>query len=114
MSKVYKFIFIVNIIFILISYASITYAANINMNLDSTTTTTTQPSSSTTSTNSSSSTNNSSTGNTSNSSSSSQFSTAVSTANFDLKLTNILIICLIVVGVLLVLFSIAILIRLKK
>ena len=45
---------------------------------------------------------------------STQYSTTVSASNFDLQLTNILSICLIVVGVLLILLSIAILIRLKS
>ena len=45
---------------------------------------------------------------------SSQYSTAVTASNFDLQLTNILSICLIVVGVLLILLAIAILIRLKN
>ena len=91
MSKVFKCIFSLAIVLIVISQCIPSFAA-VDMNLNSNTTNTT---SNTTTTNSS-------------------YSTAVTTSGFDLQLTNILSICLIVVGVLLILLGIAILIRLRS
>ena len=104
MSKLYKVFFILLISVILISNCMYVFAAD-NMNLDNNTTN--SNSSNTSNTNG---TNTNATGNTNRSTS----TTAVSTSQFDLQLTNILSICLIVVGVLLILLGIAILIRLKK
>mgnify|MGYP001625141005 CR=1 FL=1 len=104
MSKLYKVFFILLISVILISNCMYVFAA-VNMNLDNNTTN--SNSSNTSNTNG---TNTNATGNTNRSTS----TTAVSTSQFDLQLTNILSICLIVVGVLLILLGIAILIRLKK
>ena len=99
MSKLSKIFFIIGILII----SSISFAATADMNLSSST------SSQSTSTSSSSTkaTNTTPTKST-------QYSTTVSASNFDLQLTNILSICLIVVGVLLILLAIAILIRLKN
>ena len=88
MSKLSKFIIILTVALIFISTCSSVFAT-VDMNLDNT------PSSSTT-------------GNTTTTTSS-----AVTTSDFDLELTNILCICLIAVGVLLIFLGIAILIRLK-
>ena len=104
MSKLYKVFFILLISVILISNCMYVFAA-VNMNLDNNTTN--SNSSNTSNTNG---TNTNATGNTNRSTS----TTAVSTSQFDLQLTNILSICLIVVGILLILLGIAILIRLKK
>ena len=104
MSKLYKVFFILLISVILFSNCMYVFAA-VNMNLDNNTTN--SNSSNTSNTNG---TNTNATGNTNRSTS----TTAVSTSQFDLQLTNILSICLIVVGVLLILLGIAILIRLKK
>ena len=104
MSKLYKVFFILLISVILISNCMYVFAA-VNMNLDNNTTN--SNSSNTSNTNG---TNTNATGNTNRSTS----TTVVSTSQFDLQLTNILSICLIVVGVLLILLGIAILIRLKK
>ena len=104
MSKLSKIFFIIGILIISLLYSShISFAATADMNLSSST------SSQSTSTSSSSTkaTNTTPTKST-------QYSTTVSASNFDLQLTNILSICLIVVGVLLILLSIAILIRLKS
>ena len=88
----------------IMSYSSNTFAA-VNMN------------SSALNSNTSSSSNTSST-NTSNTNSSktnsSTLSSTVTTSDFDLELTNILCIALVVVGILLILLGIAILIRLKR
>lgn len=105
MSKLYKVFFILLISVILISNCMYVFAA-VNMNLDNNTTN----SNSSNTSNTSNGTNTNATGNTNRSTS----TTAVSTSQFDLQLTNILSICLIVVGVLLILLGIAILIRLKK
>lgn len=108
MSKLLKSVFILAIALITIFNCSYVFAA-VDMNLNNTNT-----SSNTSNTNSTNNTSTTNTNKVSNSSNSSQFSTAVSTSGFDLQLTNILSICLIVVGVLLILLGIAILIRLKK
>ena len=97
MSKLIKFFVVLLTIFILISSYSYVFAA-VDMNLNSSNTSNTSNTSSTFSTSSSSST----------------LSSTVTTTDFDLELTNILTIALIVVGVLLILLGIAILIRLKK
>ena len=107
MSKLYKVFFILLISVILISNCMYVFAA-VNMNLDNNTTN--SNSSNTSNTSNTNGTNTNATGNTNRSTS----TTAVSTSQFDLQLTNILSICLIVVGVLLILLGIAILIRLKK
>lgn len=109
MSKLSKFIFMLAIVLILISNCSYTSAA-VDMNLNNTNSTGNTNNTNSTNNN----TNNTNTNKESSSSNSSQFSTAVSTSGFDLQLTNILSICLIVVGVLLILLGIAILIRLKR
>ena len=104
MSKLSKIFFIIGILIISLLYSShISFATTADMNLSSST------SSQSTSTSSSSTkaTNTTPTKST-------QYSTTVSASNFDLQLTNILSICLIVVGVLLILLSIAILIILKS
>ena len=87
MSKLLKFIVVLVLAIIMISNFSNVYAA-VDMNLGNNTT--------------------------SGSSTSSTLSSTVTTSDFDLELTNILSICLIVVGVLLILLGIAILIRLKR
>ena len=87
MSKLSKFIIVLALAFILISNFSYIYAATPNMNLGNTTTS----------------------GNTTTTTTSS----SVTASNFDLELTNILCIVLIVVGVLLILLGFAILLRLK-
>ena len=97
MSKSLKVIIIFTVTFFAIFNCSYAFAA-VNMNTSSTNTT--------------SNTNTSST-NTSNTNSSTLSST-VTTSSFDLELTNILCIALIVVGVLLILLGIAILIRLRR
>ena len=109
MSKLSKIFFIIGILIISLLYNfSIVLGATADMNLSSSTNQTTSTSS--TSTNSQ----NTSTTNTKSSSNSTQYSTTVSASNFDLQLTNILSICLIVVGTLLILLAIAILIRLRN
>ena len=100
MSKFIKFIFILVVVLLFISSCTYTFAA-VDMNLNNANTSNTSNISNTSSTSSSG-------------SSSSTLSSTVTTTDFDLELTNILSICLIVVGVLLVLLGIAILIRLKK
>ena len=104
MSKSLKFIIVFLVFLAIMSYSSNTFAA-VNMN------------SSALNSNTSSSSNTSST-NTSNTNSSktnsSTLSSTVTTSDFDLELTNILCIALVVVGILLILLGIAILIRLKR
>ena len=101
MSKSLKFFIVLFLTFLAImSYSSNTFAA-VNMN------------SSALNSNTSSSSNTSST-NTSNTNSSKTNSSTVTTSDFDLELTNILCIALVVVGILLILLGIAILIRLKR
>ena len=87
MSKFLKFIVILSMALIVIFNCSYVFAA-VDMNLG----------------------NNTTSGN----STSSTLSSTVTTSDFDLELTNILCIALIVVGVLLILLGIAILIRLKR
>ena len=87
MSKLLKFFIILSVALIILSNLSYAFAA-VDMNLGN----------NTSSTNSASST----------------LSSTVTTSDFDLELTNILCIALIVVGVLLILLGIAILIRLKR
>ena len=86
MSKLLKFIVVIALALIVLFNCSYAFAA-VDMNLGNDTT-------------------NSGTNSTT-------YSSTVSTSEFDLELTNILCICLIVVGVLLILLGIAILIRLK-
>lgn len=102
MSKFLKLIIIFTVALGAIFNCSYTFAA-VNMNTSNTNSSNTN----------SSNTNTSSSTNTSNPSSSTLSST-VTTSDFDLELTNILCIALIVVGVLLILLGIAILIRLKR
>ena len=91
MSKSLKFFIVLFLTFLAImSYSSNTFAA-VNMN------------SSALNSNTNSSKTNSST-----------LSSTVTTSDFDLELTNILCIALVVVGILLILLGIAILIRLKR
>ena len=99
MSKSLKFIIIFLVAIFTVFNCSYTFAA-VNMNTSNTNTSNTN----------SSNTNTSSTSNTN----TSTLSSTVTTSDFDLELTNILCIALIVVGVLLILLGIAILIRLKK
>ena len=94
MSKTFKIISILSIALIILLNCSYIYAA-VDMNL----------------TNNTNSTNTSSNNTYSNTTS---ISSPVTTSAFDLELTNILCIALIVVGILLILLGIAILIRLKK
>jgi len=86
MSKLLKFIVVLALALIVIFNCSYTFAA-VDMNLDDNDTTS--------------------------GTSSTTYSSTVSTSEFDLELTNILCIVLIVVGVLLILLGFAILIRLK-
>ena len=109
MSKSLKFIIVFLVAIFTIFNCSYTFAA-VNMNTSSTNTNTSNTNSSNTNT---SNTSNKSTSSTSNTNSSTLSST-VTTSDFDLELTNILCIALIVVGVLLSLLGIAILIRLIK
>ena len=99
MSKSLKFIIIFLVAIFTVFNCSYTFAA-VNMNTSNTNTSNTN----------SSNTNTSSTSNTN----TSTLSSTVTTSDFDLELTNILCIALIVVGVLLILLGIAILIRLKR
>ena len=86
MPKLLKFIVVLTLALILISnYSHVFAASSVDMNL----------------------------GNSSTSGTTSTTSSTVTTSEFDLELTNILCIVLIVVGVLLILLGIAILIRLK-
>lgn len=85
MSKLFKIIFILALAIIVISNCSYVFAA-VNMDLSNNTT----------------------------SEGSTTLSSTVTTSDFDLHLTNILCVCLIAVGVLLILLGIAILLRLKK
>ena len=94
MSKFLKFIVILSVLLIVIFNCSYSFAA-VDMNLGNTT-------------------NSSGTNSSGNTTTSSTISSTVTTSDFDLELTNILCIALIVVGVLLILLGIAILIRLKK
>jgi len=89
MSKLFKFILFLSIVLLLVSSCTPIFAA-VDMNIGN------------------------NTSNTSSNGNSSTFSSTVTTSDFDLELTNILSICLIVVGVLLILLGIAIIIRLKK
>ena len=91
MSKLLKFIVVLALAFIVIFNCSYTFAT-VDMDLDD----------------------NITTSDTSSETSSTTHSSIVSTSEFDLELTNILCIVLIVVGVLLILLGIAILIRLQK
>ena len=104
MSKLSKIFFIIGIL--LISFCCHSYAATAS-------TTTTSSTAQTTNTQSTSNEKSSSNTNTTKLTSS-QYSTDVTASNFDLQLTNILSICLIVFGVLLILLAIAILIRLRS
>ena len=99
MSKSLKFIIIFLVAIFTVFNCSYTFAA-VNMNTSNTNTSNTN----------SSNTNTSSTSNTN----TSTLSSTVTTSDFDLELTNILCIALIVVGILLILLGIAILIRLKR
>lgn len=99
MSKSLKFIIIFLVAIFTVFNCSYTFAA-VNMNTSNTNTSNTN----------SSNTNTSSTSNTN----TSTLSSTVTTSDFDLELTNILCIALIVVGVLLILLGIAILIRLRR
>ena len=99
MSKSLKFIIIFLGAIFTVFNCSYTFAA-VNMNTSNTNTSNTN----------SSNTNTSSTSNTN----TSTLSSTVTTSDFDLELTNILCIALIVVGVLLILLGIAILIRLRR
>ena len=105
MSKSLKFSIVLFLAFLAImSYSSNTFAA-VNMNssaLNSNTSSSSNTSSTSTSNTNSSKTN------------SSTLSSTVTTSDFDLELTNILCIALVVVGILLILLGIAILIRLKR
>lgn len=103
MAKVTKTFFIMIISLLLISNISPVFAA---LDMDLNTTNATNNTSNTSTTNTSSSTSSVAT--------TSTLSSTVTTSAFDLELTNILSICLIVVGVLLILLGIAILIRLKQ
>lgn len=90
MSKLLKFIIIFALTLLVIFNCTYTFAA-VNMNLGNNSTSTddsSEPSSTT-------------------------YSSTVSTSEFDLQLTNILCICLLVVGILLILLGIVILTRLK-
>ena len=115
MSKSLKFIIIFLVAIFTVFNCSYTFAA-VNMNTSNANTSNTN--SSNTNTSSTSNTNTSSTSNTNTSSTSntntSTLSSTVTTSDFDLELTNILCIALIVVGVLLILLGIAILIRLRR
>lgn len=99
MSKSLKFIIIFLVAIFTVFNCSYTFAA-VNMNTSNANTSNTN----------SSNTNTSSTSNTN----TSTLSSTVTTSDFDLELTNILCIALIVVGVLLILLGIAILIRLRR
>ena len=99
MSKSLKFIIIFLVAIFTVFNCSYTFAA-VNMNTSNTNTSNTN----------SSNTNTSSTSNTN----TSTLSSTVTTSDFDLELTNILCIALIVVGVLLIFLGIAILIRLRR
>lgn len=99
MSKSLNFIIIFLVAIFTVFNCSYTFAA-VNMNTSNTNTSNTN----------SSNTNTSSTSNTN----TSTLSSTVTTSDFDLELTNILCIALIVVGVLLILLGIAILIRLRR
>ena len=99
MSKSLKFIIIFLVAIFTVFNCSYTFAA-VNMNTSNTNTSNTN----------SSNTNTSSTSNTN----TSTLSSTVTTPDFDLELTNILCIALIVVGILLILLGIAILIRLRR
>ena len=99
MSKSLKFIIIFLVAIFTVFNCSYTFAA-VNMNTSNANTSNTN----------SSNTNTSSTSNTN----TSTLSSTVTTSDFDLELTNILCIALIVVGVLLILSGIAILIRLRR
>ena len=114
MSKSLKFIIIFVVLLIAIFNCSYTFAA-VNMNTTNTNTSNTNTSSTNTSNTNTSNTNTSSTSTPSTSNtSSSTLSSTVTTSDFDLELTNILCIALVVIGVLLILLGIAILIRLKR
>lgn len=113
MSKLLKFISILSVALIVIFNSSYIFAA-VNMDLGNTTNTSSNTTNSTNTNSSNTNSNNSSSNKTTTTSSSSTLSSTVTTSDFDLELTNILCIALIVVGVLLILLGIAILIRLKK
>ena len=113
MSKLLKFISILSVALIILINSSYVFAA-VNMDLGNTTNTSSNTTNSTNTNSSNTNSNNSSSNKTTNTSSSSTLSSTVTTSDFDLELTNILCIALIVVGVLLILLGIAILIRLKK
>lgn len=99
MSKLFKLIGVLSIALIVFFNCSYVYSA-VDMNLGNNT--------------SSSNTSSSNTNSNKTTSTSSTISSTVTTSDFDLELTNILCITLIVVGILLILLGIAILIRLKK
>ena len=113
MSKLLKFISILSVALIVLFNSSYIFAA-VNMDLGNTTNTRSNTTNSTNTNSSNTNSNNSSSNKTTTTSSSSTLSSTVTTSDFDLELTNILCIALIVVGVLLILLGIAILIRLKK
>lgn len=113
MSKLLKFISILSVALIVLFNSSYIFAA-VNMDLGNTTNTSSNTTNSTNTNSSNTNSNNSSSNKTTTTSSSSTLSSTVTTSDFDLELTNILCIALIVVGVLLILLGIAILIRLKK
>lgn len=111
MSKLLKFISVLSVALIVLFSSSYIFAA-VNMDLGNTLNTNSNTTNSANSTNTNSSNTNSNKNTTT--SPSSTISSKVTTSDFDLELTNILCIALIVVGVLLILLGIAILIRLKK
>lgn len=113
MSKLLKFISILSVALIVLFNSSYIFAA-VNMDLGNTTNTSSNTTNSTNTNSSNTNSNNSSSNKSTTTSSSSTLSSTVTTSDFDLELTNILCIALIVVGVLLILLGIAILIRLKK
>ena len=112
MSKFLKFSLFITIFFILFLNCYSVFAT-VDMNLNDNNTNSTNNVNTLNSQNTANTNNNNESTNPQSNSSSSSFSSTVTTSDFDLQLTNILSICLIVVGILLILLSIAILIRLK-
>lgn len=113
MSKFLKFSLFITIFFILFLNCYSVFAT-VDMNLNDNNTNSTNNVNTLNSQNTANTNNNNESTNPQSNSSSSSFSSTVTTSDFDLQLTNILTICLIVVGLLLILLGIAIIIRLKK
>lgn len=111
MSKLIKVLSFIVIMLVVICYSTNSYALNMNLNENSANNTNTT-SNTTEDTNTTNTTSN--TSSTSESGNRGNFTTQITVSTQELTISNALSICLIAVGIVLILLSIAILIKLKK